>query len=174
MVGRDGILVTLRQDMRDAMAEKEAFYPVLEAVGRLCRGPDGARVVDTLATEAPTWAVKYLRRAAEVAGRHGARERAAEHGLIDVEVRALVDMAHPLAWSSSHRSIEVIDQALRLSETQRRTRTSAARPWSRSSCCRVGTGRRGPPGQYCLRWASWSPSGLSSHSACAARTCDGR
>lgn len=57
------------------------------------------------------------------------RERAAEHGLIDVEVRALVEMAYPLAWSSSDRSIEVIDQALRLSERQRdplmRTRTRA-------------------------------------------------
>jgi DNA-binding winged helix-turn-helix (wHTH) protein len=120
-----------------------------------------------------THAVQYLRRAAEVAGRHGPwerakanlehalalaarlppservvtevgilealvgislatldaaatrdrvtllRERAAEHGLIDVEVRALVEMAYPLAWSSSERSIEVIDQALRLSESQR-------------------------------------------------------
>jgi tetratricopeptide (TPR) repeat protein len=47
------------------------------------------------------------------------RERAAEHGLIDVEARALVEMAYPLAWSSSERSIEVIDQALRLSESQR-------------------------------------------------------
>jgi DNA-binding winged helix-turn-helix (wHTH) protein len=47
------------------------------------------------------------------------RERAAEHGLIDVEVRALVDMAYPLAWSSSELSVEVLDQALRLSERQR-------------------------------------------------------
>jgi tetratricopeptide (TPR) repeat protein len=57
------------------------------------------------------------------------RERAAEHGLIDVEVRALVEMAYPLAWSSSERSLEVIDQALRLSERQRdplmRARTRA-------------------------------------------------
>jgi DNA-binding winged helix-turn-helix (wHTH) protein len=47
------------------------------------------------------------------------RERAAKYGLIDVEVRALVEMAYPLAWSSSQRSLEVIDQALRLSERQR-------------------------------------------------------
>jgi len=47
------------------------------------------------------------------------REQAAKHGLIDVEVRALVEMAYPLAWSSSQRSLEVIDQALRLSERQR-------------------------------------------------------
>ena len=43
----------------EGFGNKEAFYPVLEAVGRLCRGPDGARVVDTLATEAPTWLVQF-------------------------------------------------------------------------------------------------------------------
>ena len=50
------------------------------------------------------------------------RKRAAEHGLIDVEVSALIEMAYPLAWSSSERSIEAIEQALRLSERQRRLR----------------------------------------------------
>jgi tetratricopeptide (TPR) repeat protein len=57
------------------------------------------------------------------------RERAAKHGLIEVEVRALVEMAYPLAWISSERSMEVIDQALRLSESQQdplmRARTRA-------------------------------------------------
>jgi Predicted ATPase len=47
------------------------------------------------------------------------RAKAAEHGRVDVEVQALVDLAYPLAWSSSARSIEVIDQALRLSNEQR-------------------------------------------------------
>ncbi len=70
------------------------------------------------------------------------REKAAEHGLVDVEVDALVDLAYPLAWSSSERCIEVIDRALRLNEAQRdplrRARTRArcmvrrimARGWS--------------------------------------------
>ena len=57
------------------------------------------------------------------------RERATKHGLIEVEVRALVEMAYPLAWISSERSMEVIDQALRLSESQQdplmRARTRA-------------------------------------------------
>ncbi len=44
------------------------------------------------------------------------REKAADHGLVDVQVRALIDLAYPLAWNSSERSIEVIDHALRLSE----------------------------------------------------------
>jgi tetratricopeptide (TPR) repeat protein len=41
--------------------------------------------------------------------------RAAHAGLIDVEVRALIDMAWPLSWISSQRSLEVLDRALRLS-----------------------------------------------------------
>jgi len=57
------------------------------------------------------------------------RERAAEYGLIEVEVRALVDLVYPLAWSSRERAIEVIDRALRLSDAQRdplvRARTRA-------------------------------------------------
>jgi hypothetical protein len=43
----------------EGFGSKAAFYLVLEAVGRLCRGPDGARVVDTLAVEAPTWLVQF-------------------------------------------------------------------------------------------------------------------
>jgi tetratricopeptide (TPR) repeat protein len=42
--------------------------------------------------------------------------RAAHDGLIDVEVRALIDMAWPLSWISSQRSLEVLERALRLSD----------------------------------------------------------
>lgn len=71
------------------------------------------------------------------------REKAAESGLLDVEIQALVDLAYPLAWVSTERSLEVIDRALRLSETQdrplQRARTLArcmvrrvmARGWDR-------------------------------------------
>src|SRR6266851_206457 len=44
--------------------------------------------------------------------------RADHDGLIDVEVRALMDMAYPLSWSSSQRSLEVLERALRLSGQQ--------------------------------------------------------
>jgi hypothetical protein len=37
---------------------KEAYYPMLEALGELCRGPGGESVIQTLATEAPTWLVQ--------------------------------------------------------------------------------------------------------------------
>jgi tetratricopeptide (TPR) repeat protein len=41
--------------------------------------------------------------------------RGARDGLIDVEMRALIDMAWPLSWISSQRSLEVLERALRLS-----------------------------------------------------------
>src|SRR5229473_5356849 len=37
----------------------EAYYPVLEAVGQLCRGPEGESVVRILAKQAPTWLVQF-------------------------------------------------------------------------------------------------------------------
>jgi DNA-binding winged helix-turn-helix (wHTH) protein/tetratricopeptide (TPR) repeat protein len=65
--------------------------------------------------------------------------RAAHHGLIDVEVRALIDMAWPLSWTSSERSLEALERALRLSARQEdpnlrartRARCFAQRLWQR-------------------------------------------
>jgi len=37
----------------------EAYYPILEAIGNLGRGPDGEAVVDILAAQAPTWLVQF-------------------------------------------------------------------------------------------------------------------
>ena len=37
----------------------EPYYPMLEALGQLCRGPEGDSVVQTLATQAPTWLVQF-------------------------------------------------------------------------------------------------------------------
>jgi DNA-binding winged helix-turn-helix (wHTH) protein/tetratricopeptide (TPR) repeat protein len=44
--------------------------------------------------------------------------RAAHDGLIDVEVRSLIEMAWPLSWISSQRSLEVLERALQLSARQ--------------------------------------------------------
>ena len=38
---------------------KEAYYPMLEALGGLCRGPGGESVIQTLAEQAPTWLVQF-------------------------------------------------------------------------------------------------------------------
>lgn len=37
----------------------ESFYPVLDTVGQLCRGPDGAALIELLAQHAPTWLVQF-------------------------------------------------------------------------------------------------------------------
>jgi predicted ATPase/DNA-binding winged helix-turn-helix (wHTH) protein len=39
--------------------EQEPYYPILEALGRLCRGPGSDRMVDLLAKHAPTWLVQF-------------------------------------------------------------------------------------------------------------------
>jgi len=65
--------------------------------------------------------------------------RAAHDGLIDVELRALIDMAWLVSWTSSERSQEVLDRALRLSARQgdpnlrarTRARCFAERLWQR-------------------------------------------
>jgi len=38
---------------------KEPYYPILSALGQLCRGPGGASIIRTLATKAPTWLVQF-------------------------------------------------------------------------------------------------------------------
>ncbi len=38
---------------------KEVYYPVLEALGQLCRGPSADAVVHALAAEAPTWLIQF-------------------------------------------------------------------------------------------------------------------
>jgi DNA-binding winged helix-turn-helix (wHTH) protein len=38
---------------------KEPYYPMLEALGQLCRGADGDSVTRTLASQAPTWLVQF-------------------------------------------------------------------------------------------------------------------
>ncbi len=43
----------------EAYGSKEAYYPMLEALGQLCRGSDGHAIVDTLAVQAPTWLVQF-------------------------------------------------------------------------------------------------------------------
>jgi DNA-binding winged helix-turn-helix (wHTH) protein/tetratricopeptide (TPR) repeat protein len=38
---------------------KEAYYPILDAVGQLCRDASDTRIVQELATRAPTWLVQF-------------------------------------------------------------------------------------------------------------------
>ena len=43
----------------EGYAGKEAYYPMLEALAELCRGPGGDSVIQTLAAQAPTWLVQF-------------------------------------------------------------------------------------------------------------------
>src|SRR6202030_2899395 len=38
---------------------KEAYYPILEALGQLCRRPGGDSLVQVLASHAPTWLTQF-------------------------------------------------------------------------------------------------------------------
>ena len=55
----DGSVRVARGQCVEGFGSKEAFYPVLDAVGQLCQGPDSARVIETLASRAPTWLVQF-------------------------------------------------------------------------------------------------------------------
>jgi DNA-binding winged helix-turn-helix (wHTH) protein/tetratricopeptide (TPR) repeat protein len=43
----------------EGFGSKEPYYPVLEALGQLIRGPSRPAFVDTLATHAPTWMIQF-------------------------------------------------------------------------------------------------------------------
>ena len=43
----------------EGFGSQEGYYPMLEALGQLCRGPGGESIVDTLAWQAPTWLVQF-------------------------------------------------------------------------------------------------------------------
>jgi DNA-binding winged helix-turn-helix (wHTH) protein len=43
----------------EGFGSKEPFYPMIEALGQLCRGAEGATVLEILAKEAPTWLVQF-------------------------------------------------------------------------------------------------------------------
>jgi len=51
--------MTARGQCVEGYGSKEAYYPVLEALGHLCKGSEGELVVQVLAKQAPTWLVQY-------------------------------------------------------------------------------------------------------------------
>jgi predicted ATPase/DNA-binding winged helix-turn-helix (wHTH) protein len=48
-----------RGQCAEGYAGKEAYYPVLEALGNLCRSPGGESLVQILAAQAPTWLAQF-------------------------------------------------------------------------------------------------------------------
>ena len=55
----DGALRNARGQCVEGYGGKEAYYPVLEALGKLCRRPGGDSLVQVLASHAPTWLTQF-------------------------------------------------------------------------------------------------------------------
>jgi tetratricopeptide (TPR) repeat protein len=112
-------------------AHREATVILQHALGLTSKLPESeCAVVETeiLARLATVYLVSFDIRVVETCEALAAR--AAHYELIDLEVRALIDVAYPLAWISSERSLRVLERALELSTRQRdplmRARTRAS------------------------------------------------
>jgi DNA-binding winged helix-turn-helix (wHTH) protein len=113
-------------------APREATAHLQHALELSSGLPDTARAKHELAVLeelAAMYVVSFDTRAVETCDTFA--ERAAASGLIDLEVKALIDMAYPLSWIDADRSLAVVDRALRLS-TQQRDPLQQAR--TRASC----------------------------------------
>jgi DNA-binding winged helix-turn-helix (wHTH) protein len=113
-------------------APREATAHLQHALELSSGLPDPARAKHELAVLeelAAMYVVSFDTRAVETYDTFA--ERAAASGLIDLEVKALIDMAYPLSWIDADRSLAVVDRALRLS-TQQRDPLQQAR--TRASC----------------------------------------
>jgi hypothetical protein len=101
-------------------APREAAAALQHAVELSRKLPDAERAgieTEILTKLASIYLVSFDMRVVETCEALAAR--AAHYGLIDVEVRALIDMAYPLSWISSERCIKVLERALELSATQK-------------------------------------------------------
>jgi DNA-binding winged helix-turn-helix (wHTH) protein/tetratricopeptide (TPR) repeat protein len=67
-----GGISSARGQCMEGFGGKEAYYPLLEALGQLARGPSKGLVIDRLASSAPTWLVQFpsLIRPEQHAGLH--------------------------------------------------------------------------------------------------------
>jgi DNA-binding winged helix-turn-helix (wHTH) protein/tetratricopeptide (TPR) repeat protein len=111
-------------------APREATAALQHAVELSHKLPDAERAAietEILTKLAGIYLVSFDMRVVETCEVLAAR--AAHYGLIDVEVRALIDMAYPLSWVSSERCLKVLERALELSARQKdplmRARTRA-------------------------------------------------
>jgi len=107
------------QTAGDRYAPQEAGVILRHALELTENLPDSERAAhetEILETLAAMYVVSFDMRAIDTY--ELLASRAAHYGLIDVEVRALIDMAYPVSWMSAERCLEVVDRALRLSGRQ--------------------------------------------------------
>jgi tetratricopeptide (TPR) repeat protein len=112
-------------------APREATAALQHAVELSRKLPDAERAgieTEILTKLAGIYLVSFDMRVVETCETLAAR--AAYYGLIDMEVRALIDMAYPLSWISSERCLKVLERALELNARQKdplmRARTRAS------------------------------------------------
>jgi predicted ATPase len=90
---------------------KESYYPVLEAIGQLCRGSDGAKLVEILAAQAPTWLVQFP----DLTSREQ-RERFQQEILGATRDRMLREIGEALDTFSSDKPLLVVIEDLHWSD----------------------------------------------------------
>jgi DNA-binding winged helix-turn-helix (wHTH) protein len=100
----------------------------LEMAGKLPAAPRAEKEIEILERLATVYVVSFDPRA--VATYETLAARAAQYGFVDVEARALIDMAYPVSWASSERCLEIVDRALQLSTKQ----DASLRARTRASC----------------------------------------
>jgi DNA-binding winged helix-turn-helix (wHTH) protein len=123
-------LVAETAGRRFALAEAaKVLHRALELCGQISDVERAVAEPEILEKLASIYAVSFDMRVIETY--EALRARAAFYGLLDVQVRALVDMAYPLSWISTQRCLEVIEQALQLNARQTDPITSAR---TRASC----------------------------------------
>ena len=117
---------------------KEAYYPMLEALGQLCRESDGEEIIRILAAQAPTWLVQFpalLRREhREVLQREilgATRERmlreVGEAIALIAEKRPLLIIFEDLQWVD-HASVDLLSALARRRSPARMMLVGSYRP----------------------------------------------
>src|SRR5215475_8030728 len=117
---------------------KEAYYPLLEALGRLVRDPDAAFAVQILALRAPTWLIQFpslvkadQRQALQQEILGATRERMVREICEALEVitadRCLILILEDLHWAD-HSTLDVISALARRSEPSKLLLLGTYRP----------------------------------------------
>jgi tetratricopeptide (TPR) repeat protein len=117
---------------RRRFAHREAAAILEHALTLLVRLPETerpAREIAILQKLASTYDVLFDPRT--VPTYEALAECAAKQGLVDIQVRALIDLALPMASTSSQRYLEVLERALRLNDSQE---DPIARTGNRATC----------------------------------------
>ena len=89
----------------------EPYLPILEAFGGVCRQPDGRRLIDLLAREAPTWLVQ-MPGLVEVADLHTLQQRVVG----STRARMLREMSHAISALTANRPLVLVIEDLHWSD----------------------------------------------------------